>query len=308
MLQAVGVDGYGKDRGRNMRGEKEMFDLILGIAERDERIRGVYMNGSRTNPNAPKDIFQDYDVVYVVRETGSFIGDKHWIEQFGEILYMQLPDEFPDEDSFPEKCYGWLVQFTDGVRMDLHVETIEKTLEENFPDSLTMILMDKDNRFRKLPESNDSSYFVERPGEVQYHCTCNEFWWCLNNVAKGLWRDEMPYVQDMVNFVVRKQLEKMLSWKVGILTDFSVSVGKAGKYLHRWLEKEEWEQYLSTWFSNDREEAWNAVFRMCDLFEKTAKYVGNVLGYAYNETEGAGSRGYLEHVRTLPEDAEEVYQ
>lgn len=47
-----------------MRIEKEMFDLILGVAQKDERIRAVYMNGSRTNSNAPKDIFQDYDIVY----------------------------------------------------------------------------------------------------------------------------------------------------------------------------------------------------------------------------------------------------
>ena len=30
-----------------MRSEKEMYDLILDIAKRDERIRAVYMNGSR---------------------------------------------------------------------------------------------------------------------------------------------------------------------------------------------------------------------------------------------------------------------
>lgn len=50
-----------------MRNEKERFDLILGVAERDERIRAVYINGSRTNPNVPKDMFQDYDIVYVSR-------------------------------------------------------------------------------------------------------------------------------------------------------------------------------------------------------------------------------------------------
>lgn len=282
-----------------MRSEKEMMDLILGIAEKDRRIRGVYMNGSRTNPNVPCDVFQDYDVVYVVKETDSFIRDRHWIEQFGEILYMQLPDEFPDEDSFPEKCYGWLVQFEDGVRLDLHVETLETTLENDFPDSLTVVLLDKDGCFRKLPESNDSGYWVKKPDQAEYAHTCNEFWWCLNNVAKGLWRNEMPYVQDMVNFHVRKQLEKMLSWKAGLLADFRVSVGKSGKYLYRWLKKEEWERYLSTWFSNDREEAWKAVLGMCDLFEETAKYVGEGLGCVYNETEGKNSRGWLERVRAM---------
>ncbi len=49
-----------------MRTEDEMYSLILGIAKQDERIRAVYMNGSRTNPNVPKDIFQDFDVVYAI--------------------------------------------------------------------------------------------------------------------------------------------------------------------------------------------------------------------------------------------------
>ena len=48
-----------------MRTEQEMFELILNTAKADERIRAVYMNGSRTNVNVPKDIFQDYDIVYV---------------------------------------------------------------------------------------------------------------------------------------------------------------------------------------------------------------------------------------------------
>ena len=41
-----------------MRTEKEMMELIQRTAEEDARIRAVYMNGSRTNPNAQKDIFR----------------------------------------------------------------------------------------------------------------------------------------------------------------------------------------------------------------------------------------------------------
>lgn len=40
-----------------MRTEKEMFDLILGVANRDNRVRAVYINGSRANPNVKNDIF-----------------------------------------------------------------------------------------------------------------------------------------------------------------------------------------------------------------------------------------------------------
>ncbi|MCG8501592.1 MAG: aminoglycoside 6-adenylyltransferase, partial [Firmicutes bacterium] len=58
-----------------MRTEREMFDLILSVADNDERIRAVYMNGSRTNPNVGKDIYQDYDIVFMVSETKSFLED-----------------------------------------------------------------------------------------------------------------------------------------------------------------------------------------------------------------------------------------
>lgn len=42
-----------------MRSESEMLQLICDFARNDERIRAVMMNGSRANPAAAKDIFQD---------------------------------------------------------------------------------------------------------------------------------------------------------------------------------------------------------------------------------------------------------
>jgi len=53
---------------KNMRSEKEMMGLILNAAREDERIRAVIMNGSRVNPNVKRDCFQDYDIVYVVKD------------------------------------------------------------------------------------------------------------------------------------------------------------------------------------------------------------------------------------------------
>lgn len=78
----------------------------------------------------------------------------------------------------------------------------------------------------------------------------------------------------MTNFIVRKQLEKVLSWKVTIITEFSVSVGKSAKYMYKWLNKSEWETYLATYFSSNTEEIWESVMTMCDLFENTSIFVG----------------------------------
>ena len=65
------------------------LDKIDRMDKNDERVRAVYMEGSRVNKNAPKDMFQDYDIVYVVKETKSFIDNKNWINIFGKILFMQ---------------------------------------------------------------------------------------------------------------------------------------------------------------------------------------------------------------------------
>lgn len=290
-----------------MRTEKEMMELILGVAQRDERILAVYMNGSRTNPNVPKDIFQDYDIVYVVRENRPFIEDKGWIDQFGPRLYMQRPDEIDRLLGKPvdfAACYGWLIQFADGNRLDLHIEPPKKT--NILEDKLCKVLLDKKGILPPMPPSTDEEYHIKKPSPAQYAACVNEFWWCLNNVAKGLWRDEIPYVQDMLA-LIRKELVKMLSWRVGCDTDFAVSVGKSGKYLYRWLSQGDWRDFLKTYASGETEEIWESVMVMCELFDRTARDVEKHLGYSYDNETAEGSWGYLRHIRQLPKDAEGVY-
>ena len=50
------------------RTEQEMMELILKVASEDKRVRSVWMNGSRANPNAPQDQYQDFDIVYAVTD------------------------------------------------------------------------------------------------------------------------------------------------------------------------------------------------------------------------------------------------
>ncbi|WP_291580020.1 aminoglycoside 6-adenylyltransferase [Clostridium sp. UBA6640] len=290
-----------------MRTEQEMFDLILNVAKNDERIRAVFMNGSRINPNATKDIFQDYDIVYVVEETKSFREQKDWIDQFGERLYMQYPEENSYYPNDIENCYAWLIQFTDGNRLDLTVWTLSQVLKEIEDDRLCRILLDKDKCLPNMPEATDKDYWVKEPTECQFFETCNEYWWCLNNVAKGLWRDEVPYVMDMINYVVRPQLIRLMEWKIGFDTGFTVSVGKSGKYMYKWLEKEEWNTFLKTYPSGNIKDIWKSVFIMCDLFNDIANKVSCNMSIIYNETEANNSLKFLKDVYSLPKDAKEIY-
>lgn len=295
--------------GKIMRTEKEMYQLILDIAKKDERIRAVYMNGSRTNPNAPKDIFQDYDIVYVVTDTKAFYEENGWINKFGEPLYMQKPemmDNLLGEECHLEDTYGWLVIFKDGNRIDLHVNSIPYAKKDILNDKLCQILLDKDHILPHMHESTDIDYHVKRPNENDFLCESNDFWWCLNNVAKGLWREEVPYVMDMLNSVIRPHLVTLLSWKIGIETDFSCSIGKSGKYMNRYLSQELYNRYLETYSDYKIENLWNSVFTMCDLFNEVANEIATSLGFTYNQIEADAGMKFLRVVHNLSKDALEI--
>lgn len=282
-----------------MRNEQEMMSLILSTAKEDPRIQAVYMNGSRTNPLAEPDPFQDYDIVYIVEETQSFQQDSGWIDRFGERLYMQLPDSGIWHTAEAGQCYGWLIQFADGNRLDLHVETLAHALENGLRESLCQVLLDPQGILPCLPESSDRSFWVQRPNEEQFQASCNEFWWCLNNAAKGFWREEPTSVQEMLSIVLRPELLRMLSWKAGIRHGFTFSVGKSGKYLKRYCAPSEWEAYLRTYASCDFPVLREAVERACRLFDSTAREVAEGLGFAYDEQEARASWNDFLHGREL---------
>ncbi len=287
-----------------MRSEKDMLDLIRRTALEDDNIRAAYIEGSRANPNVPRDIFQDYDIEYIVNDTKPYRENRKWIDRFGERLYMQYPDEGPYYEADVENCYGWLMQFADGNRLDLHVCTKEYALANL---EVYEVLVDKDHIMPKMKEDSDAAYWVKKPSEEEFLCVCNEFWWCLNNIAKGLWREELPYVMDMMDMVVRPQLKKLLEWEIGSAHDFKISAGKSGKYMNRYLSESNYKRFLSTYAKADTKAVWEAVFQMCDLFQETAVKLARVLGFEYNHKEAENSRRFLEDVRMLPKSAAEVY-
>lgn len=288
-----------------MRSEKEMLELIVRTAQEDSRIRAAYLEGSRVCPSAVRDIFQDYDVVYIVGETRSFREDRQWIDRFGRRLYMQYPEDSVYEPSDVESCYGWLLQLADGNRLDLHVCTPSYALPRL---ELYRVLVDKDQLLPAVENRSEKRYWVCRPSQKQFDCTCNEFWWCLNNVAKGLWRGELPYVMDMLDFNVRPQLRRLLEWKAGADNGFSVAVGKCGKYLSRYLPPALYSAYLGSYTAAEAGALWEAVLGMCGLFHTLAQELSQRLGLSYDCREATASRSHLEHVRLLPPDAAEIYE
>ena len=277
-----------------MRTEQEMMELILGVAKADERIRAVSMEGSRADPNAPKDKYMDYDITYYIEDITPFFNNPAWaLEKFGKCLIMQMPEAMrnPCGDGY----FNYMMIYPDGVRLDLNF--VFDRYEDDGEPSVT--LLDKDNakRFRpEMPPPTDIIYHIKQPSQIDYYSCCNNFWWCLNNVAKGIARDELPYVMTMLT-VIRKELHDMINWHIGTLHGFNLSTGKDGKYIKNYLPPDIYKQYTKTYSGSDYTDIWKSVFIMCDLFHNLALQVAKAFDFTYRQDEEDGIRTYLNMVK-----------
>jgi aminoglycoside 6-adenylyltransferase len=289
-----------------MRSEREMLKLIMNTAVQDDRIRAVIMNGSRVNPGAPRDIFQDFDIVYLVTDVTPFKNNLEWIKRFGELMILQMPEDIQDPPPENNDGFVYLMQFLDGNRIDLGIFPLS-SLEERVKDSLSVALLDKDGILPRLAPANESSYLPQKPTEKSFQDCCNEFWWLGPYVAKGLWRQEIIYARGMFDQYMREELMKMLTWHIGVNTHFSLNPGKMGKYFQRYLEPELWELLQRTYTDASYENTWGALFKMCELFRITACHVAAEFNFDYPYGDDERVSAHLKHVRSLPGDAKEIY-
>lgn len=190
-----------------MRSEKEVINQLLSFSEDNDMVRAVLLNGSRANPNIKNDIFSDYDIKFAVTDPKYFLNNQEWIKYFGEIIIMQQNNIHENG----EEWYIFLMIFSDGIRIDLSFIKAENICNY-LDDSLTIKLMDKDNLIRDLDLPSDKSYYTQKPTQEEFDKTINNFWWVSTYVAKGIWREELPYAKYMLDVIVRDSLTKLVAW------------------------------------------------------------------------------------------------
>lgn len=268
--------------GLPMRSEAEMMKLILDYARTDERVRLVGMEGSRLDPDAPKDCFQDYDITYIVTEMDSFKAHDAWLDYFGKRIIMQKPEAM---SLFAPELGGWfsyLMLFTDGNRIDLKLVPLEDLEKYAASESRLAILLDKDQR---LPESiapSNRDFVVHPPSAIHFDDCCNEFWWVAAYVAKGLCRDEFLYAADHLNAYVRPSLLRMLTWEAAANTPAGAVIpGKSYKYLFRHAPENVMRQVEATFQNASITDLWDSLFLCLDLFRQSSKAASRMLGFPY---------------------------
>lgn len=288
-----------------MRTEKEMFDIIIDTARSDDRVLAAYLKGSRANPNVPKDIYQDFDIMYVVKETESFRADTSWMNPFGKVILKQEQDDAYGYGerfglrSHYDKTYSWLLIFEDGNRIDIGVETLETMKEGSNRNKLFLPLIDKTGCLPQLPPPTDEEFYVRKPTEAQFQGCCNEFFWSLCDVVKGIFRDELPFAMTTYYDQAHHMLEVMLGWYIGSKTAYSVSCGKQNKYFKRYLPENVYLLYEETFPDSNYEHFREAIKTSCRLFREMAVLIAESLGCTYPEEL---EQGFMKYTKAVSSD------
>jgi aminoglycoside 6-adenylyltransferase len=253
-------------------------------------------------------VFQDFDVVYYVTDVEPFKNNLAWIDRFGELMILQMPELMADPPPEDNGCFVYLMQFADGNRIDLTLAPVAELRQAELDqDSLSVSLLDKDGILPSFPPPSESGYLPTPPTAKAFADCCNEFWWLGSYIVKGLWREEILYAKHIFDQISRPQLMKMLTWYVGVHTQFLGNPGKFGKHLKRYLEPELWALLERTYAGIGYDETWEALFAMCDLFRVTAVEVAAHLDLDYPHGDDERVSAHLRHVHSLPRDAAEMY-
>jgi aminoglycoside 6-adenylyltransferase len=107
--------------------------------------------------------------------------------------------------------------------------------------------------------------------------------------------------------VVREELLKMLTWYIGVKSQFLGNPGKFGKYFKEYLEPELWGILLDSYADSSYDDTWESLDTMGDLFRRTAVLVAAHFGFEYPHGDDERVSAHLKHVRLLPGDAREMY-
>ena len=254
-----------------MRIEPEMLDLIFQTAK-VLQVEAVAMSGSRTNPKAPKDEFQDYDVIYVVDDLDNLTSDLSWLDQFGTRIIEQ------------HNVLGnrrlYLMLFEDGNRIDLTLCPTEYIQEWVDSEAGFTVLVDEKGLFESY-SSSPERFWIHPASETDFEKSCNEFWWVSAYVVKGICRKQVIYATDHLYGICQQELLKILAWQVASDRE-AVDIGKNYKYLFNYLPAEKEKEFSNLLDLSSLEKTTQSLLATMQLFHQEAQRLAQKMGFDYD--------------------------
>ena len=263
-----------KKVGVSMRTEPQMLDLILQTAKvLQVDVDAVAMSGSRTNPNALKDEFQDYDVVYVVDDLDTLTSNLAWLDQFGTRIIEQ--------HNILGNRRLYLMLFEDGNRIDLTLCPKDHIQEWVDSEAEFIVLEDKKGLFESF-SPKPQCYWTNPASAIEFEKACNEFWWVSAYVGKGICRNQVIYATDHLYGICQQELLKILAWQVAS-DKGTVDVGKNYKYLYNYLPAEKEKEFSALLDFADQKSLTKSLLATMDFFHKEAQDFSLKTGFHYDK-------------------------
>ena len=297
---------------RNTGKAQEVIESLIQWAEHQPLVRAMLLTSSRAIPNAPADIFSDYDVILAVRDVHPFYEDRSWLETFGRVLVLYR-DPIIFDGSLER--FAYVTQYENGLKIDFtlwQVEILQRDVADpQLPaefDAGYRILLDKDHLTDGLKPPTYAAYIPTPPTETEYQTVVELLFHEATYVAKHLWRDDLMAAKYNLDHGMKlDNLRLMLEWRLEIDHHWSVKPGPYGRRLKKWLSPDLWAELESTYTGAGLEANWEAMFRTVDLFRKVAVEVGERLGYAYPDDLDRRAVAYLQKVKNLDRKAESFF-
>ena len=261
-----------KGRCRKYRSQEQMLRLILQVAE-NIQVEAVAMSGSRTNPKAPKDEFQDYDVVYVVDDLDNLTSDLSWLDQFGTRMIEQY--------NVLGNRRLYLMLFEDGNRIDLTLCPKDHIQEWVDSEADYTVLKDEKGLFESYTTS-PQRYWTDPASPIDFEKACNEFWWVSAYVVKGICRNQLIYAIDHLYGICQQELLKVLAWQVASDRG-TVDIGKNYKYLFNYLSAEKEKEFSNLLDFSCSDKVTQSLFATTQLFHREAQILAQKMGFAYDK-------------------------
>ena len=255
-----------------MRAETEMLNLILQTAKTIQ-VEAVALSGSRTNPKAPKDEFQDYDVVYVVDDLDNLTKDLSWLDQFGNRLIEQ--------HNILGNRRLYLMLFEDGNRIDLTLCPKDHIQEWVDSEAGYTVLVDEKGLFESYTTSPER-YWTSPASQIDFEKACNEFWWVSAFVVKGICRNQLIYATDHLYGICQQELLKVFAWQVASDRG-TVDIGKNYKYLFQYLPTEKEKEFSALLDFSSVEKLTQSLFATMQLFHREAQSLAQNMGFDYDK-------------------------
>ena len=260
-----------KDMCRQHRSEAQMLRLISQTAQ-TLQVDAVAMSGSRTDTKAPKDEFQDYDVVYVVDDLDNLTSDLSWLDSFGKRIIEQ--------HNILGNRRLYLMLFEDDNRIDLTLCPKEYIKEWVESEADFTVLEDPKGLFSPY-SPNPQRYWTNPASQTDFEKACNEFWWVSAYVVKGICRKQVIYATDHLYEICQQELLKVLAWQVAS-DNGTVDIGKNYKYLFQYLPAEKEKEFSALLDFSSVEKITQSLLSTMNLFHREAQILAQKMGFGYD--------------------------